>query len=149
VCASFVLKTRRITATGVWFVNTSTKNGTARSKCITYEGEYRPILSAHLSGCSANQSFANPLLNLIGRGSSHDARRTRTGPRVGLAEAWYQFMKLRETLDAILAGMDAVTPQTENSPQEAPQPGRHLRLVEATRSPDIAQRHQAGAPVRL
>jgi hypothetical protein len=63
--------------------------------------------------------------------------------------AWYQFMKLRETLDAILAGMDAVTPQTENSPREAPQPGRHLRLVEATRSPDIAQRHQAGEPVRL
>jgi hypothetical protein len=62
---------------------------------------------------------------------------------------WYQFMKLRETLDAILARMDAVTPQTKNSPQEAPQPGRHLRLVEATRSPDIAQRHQAGVPVRL
>ena len=30
--------------------------------------------------------------------------------------AWYQYMKLGETLDAILAGMDTVTPQTANSP---------------------------------
>ena len=63
--------------------------------------------------------------------------------------AWYQYMKLRETLDAILAGMDAATPQMENSPQEAPRSGTRLRLVEATSSPDTAQRHQAGEPVRL
>ena len=28
--------------------------------------------------------------------------------------AWYQYMKLRETLDAILGGMEAVMPQTES-----------------------------------
>jgi hypothetical protein len=63
--------------------------------------------------------------------------------------AWYQYMKLRETLDAILAGMKAVTPQTENSPQEAPPRGRHLQLVEATCSPSTAQHHQADELVRL
>jgi hypothetical protein len=63
--------------------------------------------------------------------------------------AWYQYMKLRETLDAILAGMDAVTPQTENSPQEAPRRGTRPRLVEATCSPDTAQYHRADEPVQL
>jgi hypothetical protein len=63
--------------------------------------------------------------------------------------AWYQYMKLRETLDAILAGMDAVTRQTENSPREAPPQEMHLRLVEATCSPDTAQRHRADEPVQL
>jgi hypothetical protein len=63
--------------------------------------------------------------------------------------AWYQYMKLRETLDAILAGMDALTPQTENSPEEAPRRGTRLRLVEATRSPNTAQRRRADEPVQL
>ena len=63
--------------------------------------------------------------------------------------AWYQYMKLRETLDAILAGMNAVTPQTENSPQEAPRQGTHLRLMEATRSPNSVQHRPADEPVQL
>jgi hypothetical protein len=63
--------------------------------------------------------------------------------------AWHQYMKLRETLDAILAGMDAVTPQTENSLQEARRRGTRLRLVGATCSPNSAQRHQADEPVQL
>ena len=63
--------------------------------------------------------------------------------------AWYQLMKLRETLDAILAGMDAVMPQTENSPQEAPRRGTRLRLVEATHSPKTAQHHRSDEPVQL
>jgi hypothetical protein len=63
--------------------------------------------------------------------------------------AWYQYMKLRETLDAILAGMDAVTPQTENSPREEPHRGRHLRLVEAMCSPDTARRRRSDEPVQL
>jgi hypothetical protein len=63
--------------------------------------------------------------------------------------AWYQYMKLRETMDAILAGMDTVTPQTENSPREAPRQGTRLRLVEATCSPDTAQHHRADEPVQL
>ena len=63
--------------------------------------------------------------------------------------AWYQYMKLREALEAILAGMDAVTPQTANSPREAPHREMHLRLVATTDLPDTAQRHRPGEPVRL
>ena len=45
--------------------------------------------------------------------------------------AWYQYMKLRETLDAILAGQaaTAVFNPTESSPQLAEPPARHLRLA--------------------
>jgi hypothetical protein len=63
--------------------------------------------------------------------------------------AWYQYMKLRETLDAILAGMEAVMPQRENSPQEVPRRGTRLRLVEATYSPDGAQHCRSDEPVQL
>ena len=63
--------------------------------------------------------------------------------------AWYQYMKLRETLDAILGGMDAVKPQTESSPREAQHPGKHLRLVGANYPQDTAQSHQSDEPVLL
>ena len=61
--------------------------------------------------------------------------------------AWYQYMKLRETLDAILAGMDCVT--TESSQQSAPHQGTHLRLVDATDQQDNVQRHPVGLPTQL
>jgi len=54
--------------------------------------------------------------------------------------AWFQYMKLRETADAILQGMAATT--TESSPQLAARAERHLRLVGAKCSPDSAQPHQ-------
>lgn len=63
--------------------------------------------------------------------------------------AWYQYMKLRETLDAILGGMDAVMPQTENSPREAQRSGMHLRLVGATCPQDNAQRRPTDETVVL
>jgi hypothetical protein len=63
--------------------------------------------------------------------------------------AWYQYMKLRETLDAILGGIDAVTSQTENSPREVQRRGTRLRLVGATNSPGTAQHHRADVPVQL
>jgi hypothetical protein len=63
--------------------------------------------------------------------------------------AWYQYMKLRETLDAILTGMDAVTPQTENSPQEASRRGTRLQLVESKCTPNNAQQRRFDEPVRL
>ena len=53
--------------------------------------------------------------------------------------AWYQYMKLVEAADAILAGMDATT--TVNSPRAAAHPASGLRLVDATYQQDIAQRH--------
>jgi hypothetical protein len=60
--------------------------------------------------------------------------------------SWYQHMKLREALDAILAGMDAITPRTENSPQEVPRPGTQFRLVGATFSQDTVRHHPSDEP---
>jgi hypothetical protein len=61
--------------------------------------------------------------------------------------AWYQYMKLIETLDAILGGSTYVT--TENSPQSPVHSGAHLRLVDATYPQDSVQRHPCGLPVHL
>jgi hypothetical protein len=41
--------------------------------------------------------------------------------------AWYQYMKLRETLDAILAGMEATTPL--GSPESGVRQEKHLHVV--------------------
>lgn len=61
--------------------------------------------------------------------------------------AWYQYMKLRETLDAILAGMDCVT--TESSQQSTPHQEKHLRLVEDTDPKDTPPRRPVGLPTQL
>ena len=61
--------------------------------------------------------------------------------------AWYQYMKLRETLEAILAGMSSVT--TESSPRSAAHPETHLRLVATTDRQDDAPRPAAPRPTRL
>ena len=65
--------------------------------------------------------------------------------------AWYQYMKLRETVDAILAGMESTAPVTvpADLPPEAPRRGSgHLRLV-GTCPPDTAQPRQADEPIQL
>jgi hypothetical protein len=62
--------------------------------------------------------------------------------------AWYQYMKLIESVDAILEGM-AVATTTENSQQSEARPETRLRLVDATYSQDTAQRHPAGPKIRL
>lgn len=54
--------------------------------------------------------------------------------------AWYQYMKLIETTDAILTGMDSVTPK-ENLQQSEQRLETHLRLVDATYQPDNAPPH--------
>ncbi len=61
--------------------------------------------------------------------------------------AWYQYMKLRETIEAILAGMDAVT--TDHSPQSVQHQEKHLQLVDASNPQDTSQRRLAGLPTRL
>lgn len=62
--------------------------------------------------------------------------------------AWYQYMKLIETADAILAGMAAtVTP--EDSQQVAQHPGTHLRLVDSACQQDTSRPHPVGLPVQL
>lgn len=65
--------------------------------------------------------------------------------------AWFQYMKLREVLDQMLAGMDATTVVIvpEDSPQEALRPGNgHLRLVDSTR-PDTVQHGPKAGSVQL
>jgi hypothetical protein len=57
--------------------------------------------------------------------------------------AWYQYMKLVETVDAILAGRRATT---ENSLQSGPHPATHLRLVETTCPRDSVQTHPGRTP---
>lgn len=65
--------------------------------------------------------------------------------------AWYQYMKLRETLDAVLAGMEATAPITvpvDSQPEAQHRGSGHLRLVD-TCPPDSAQRRPADEPVQL
>ena len=61
--------------------------------------------------------------------------------------AWYQYMKLIETVDAILGGQAAVT--TESSPQSEQHPDKHLRLVDSTCPKDTVPPRQAGLPVLM
>lgn len=62
--------------------------------------------------------------------------------------AWYQYMKLIETLDAILGGQQTVITM-ENSQQSDLLQGEHLRLVDSTYRQDTAQPHPSGLPIHL
>ena len=62
--------------------------------------------------------------------------------------AWYQYMKLIETVDAILQGMASTIPM-ESLPQSESQSGGHLRLVDSTYPQDTAQHRPVGLPVQL
>lgn len=61
--------------------------------------------------------------------------------------AWYQYMKLVETVDAILHGMAATT--TASSQQSEEHLGAHLRLVGSTCPQDSAQPHHVGLPIQM
>jgi len=61
--------------------------------------------------------------------------------------AWFQYMKLRETLDAILAGMAATT--MESSQRSETRRGARLRLVASIDQQDTAQLRPADSPVLL
>lgn len=61
--------------------------------------------------------------------------------------AWYQYMKLRETLEAIIPGLPDAT--KENLPQSVPHQEMHLRLVDANDQQDNVQRHPSDAKVHL
>jgi hypothetical protein len=62
--------------------------------------------------------------------------------------AWYQYMKLIETTDAILAGM-AATVTLEDSRRAEPHPEKHLRLVDSAYQQDSVPPHPVGLPVQL
>lgn len=62
--------------------------------------------------------------------------------------SWFQLMKLREALDGVLSGMDAVSP-TGNLQRLEPPPGTRLRLVASTCLRDSAQPHLIETPVQM
>lgn len=62
--------------------------------------------------------------------------------------AWYQYMKLRETVDAILGGI-AATLQTANLQESERRRDVGLRLVESKNPQDTALRRPAGIQTRL
>lgn len=62
--------------------------------------------------------------------------------------SWYQLMKLREAVEAILAGMAATQP-TAGLQGSARHPGSGLRLVDAADRQDNAQHPQETSPVQL
>ena len=61
--------------------------------------------------------------------------------------AWYQYMKLIETADALLAGMECVT--TENSQQSEQHPAKHLRLADSSDQRDNARHRPIGLPTQM
>ncbi len=61
--------------------------------------------------------------------------------------AWYQYMKLIETADAILAGMAVTT--TVNLPQSAERPERRLQLVGAKCQQDTSRHHPVDPKIRM
>ena len=61
--------------------------------------------------------------------------------------AWYQYMKLCEVVEAILAGMVVTIPA--DSPQSDQPPEKHLRLVDDTDRQDNSQPRPAGLPVQM
>ena len=61
--------------------------------------------------------------------------------------AWYQYMRLIDTVSTILDGMNATT--TENSPQSAQHQEKPLRLVDSTCRPSTLPLRRAGPKVRM
>lgn len=61
--------------------------------------------------------------------------------------AWFQYMKLIETADAILGGYNATT--TASSPQLASLAGKHLQLVDSKYPQDNAQPRHASLPTQM
>jgi hypothetical protein len=61
--------------------------------------------------------------------------------------AWYQYMKLIETVDAILDGTAAKT--TENSRQSEQRQEMRLQLVGANDRQDISLPRPAGSKIRM
>ncbi len=62
--------------------------------------------------------------------------------------SWYQYMKLVETIDSILGGVECIT-TTENLPQSDLHSDAHLRLVDSTYPQDSVQCHPVGLSVQM
>lgn len=62
--------------------------------------------------------------------------------------SWYQLMKLVETTEAILAGMEATSPMG-NSQQSEEHQGKRLRLVDSKYRQDNAQPRPSDSPIQM
>jgi hypothetical protein len=60
--------------------------------------------------------------------------------------AWYQYMKLIETINALLVGQESTRPMA-SSPESEKHLGAHLRLVGSTNQQDSARRHPVDLPI--
>jgi hypothetical protein len=60
--------------------------------------------------------------------------------------AWYQYMKLIETINALRTGQAATQP-TASSPESVKHLGAPLRLVASTNRQDSAPRHPVDLPI--
>lgn len=61
--------------------------------------------------------------------------------------AWYQYMKLVETVDTILEGMDVTT--TESSQQSDQRQERRLRLVDSKCRQDASPHHPSDSKIQM
>lgn len=61
--------------------------------------------------------------------------------------SWYQYMKLVETVNAVLAAQAVTKPA--DSPEEGQRRDRRLQLVDEGYQQDSAQHHSVGLPVQL
>jgi hypothetical protein len=62
--------------------------------------------------------------------------------------AWYQYMKLIESIDAILQGAECTT-TTENLQQSVERPERRLQLVDAKCQQGTSRPHPVGSKVQM
>lgn len=62
--------------------------------------------------------------------------------------AWYQYMKLIETCDSILSGMES-TITTENSQRSVSRRDGHLRLVDSIYQQESVPHHHAEQQVQM
>ncbi len=113
----------------------------ARQKVPTVTGSSNQKKDIATSGSLRDRCT---LKNLIDPGTDHDQRRTSKSQRVAdreiaaaeLPSAWYQLMKLREALDAILGSIGGLPVIISELSPEAPRPQArdHLRLVDTDQS---------------
>lgn len=62
--------------------------------------------------------------------------------------AWYQYMKLQETIEVIMGGAESTTPM-ESSRQSARHSGKHLQLLDPTCQQDISQHRPSDGTVQM
>ena len=63
--------------------------------------------------------------------------------------AWYQYAKLREAVEEVIACLEASTPQVDSLPRAGTHRNGGLRLVVSNDLQDTAERQASAAVIRL